>query len=190
MPRTTLPRRPRRTPVRFCACECGALAMPGNRFLRGHNGRGHGQPRRSRLRTVREVDHGYRTPCLIPASRSVTNVYLAVIDSSGRRLMRHRVVWEQQRGAIPPGMTIDHLCKQPWCLNVEHMEVVTPAENALRGDGPLARNARKTRCPRGHPLSGENLYVWVTPQGRRLRSCRQCRTADTRAYRARKRGRG
>lgn len=44
----------------------------------------------------------------------------------------HRIAWRQHRGEIPPGMTIDHLCGVHGCVNVEHLEVVTRAENTRR----------------------------------------------------------
>jgi len=55
----------------------------------------------------------------------------------------HRVIWEAQVGVIPQGLTIDHLCRRPLCLNVTHMELVTNSENVrrawafrLRKEGP------------------------------------------------------
>lgn len=44
----------------------------------------------------------------------------------------HVFVWEEQHGAIPTGMTIDHLCCEKRCLNTAHMEIVTRAENTRR----------------------------------------------------------
>lgn len=100
------------------------------------------------------------------------------VGRNGVRYRSHRYSWEMHRGPIPAGMTIDHLCRNTFCVNPDHMEVVTMRENILRGDGPSARNARKTHCPKGHELS------LVAPG---QRGCRVCRA---RAYvkQARKRG--
>ena len=38
-----------------------------------------------------------------------------------------------------PLLTIDHLCKNPWCVNPAHMEVVTLQEN-LRRRGRVGRH--------------------------------------------------
>lgn len=74
---------------------------------------------------------------------------------SPRRMVRaHRFAWENSgRGAIPPGLQIDHLCRVPSCVNPAHMELVTSRENTMRGDGPTSINAKKVRCPRGHEYS-------------------------------------
>lgn len=82
----------------------------------------------------------------------------------------HRVAYELWVGPIPAGLQIDHLCRNRACINPLHLEVVTIRENVLRGDGTSARNARKTHCLHGHPLSGDNLYVYSNGS----RSCRVC----------------
>lgn len=53
-----------------------------------------------------------------------------------------------------------------------------------RSNAPSAVNARKTHCPKGHELAGENLYV--KPSDRK-RSCRRCHADQMRARRAEQR---
>lgn len=44
----------------------------------------------------------------------------------------HRAVYEATVGPIPEGLQLDHLCMNPPCVNVDHLEPVTPRENSLR----------------------------------------------------------
>lgn len=94
-------------------------------------------------------------------------------------ILAHRHFYESHHGTrIPPGMVIDHLCRRRHCVNPHHLQVVTPRENILRGNGASAINARKTECIHGHPLSGDNLHI--KPNGDR--KCRTCRLRDMRAH--------
>ncbi len=101
--------------------------------------------------------------------------------TTNKKVYAHRWSYEQKFGPIPEGMHLDHLCRNTICVNPDHLEPVTCAENVLRGESYPARNARKTECMRGHPLSGENLYI--NPSSG-YRHCRECaRVADRRRER-------
>ena len=101
--------------------------------------------------------------------------------AQGRTLLAHRVAHTLAGRSIPNGLQVDHLCRNRRCVNPDHLDVVSVAENVLRGDGISARNARKTHCHRGHPLEGDNLYI--TPSGNR--NCIKCQRQRVRDHRRR-----
>lgn len=83
----------------------------------------------------------------------------------------HRFVYELLRGPIAPHLTIDHLCRNPACVNPDHMEPVTHRENTMRGVNQAAILAKMTHCKRGHPLTGDNV-IRQRIMGRRCRACK------------------
>ena len=110
----------------------------------------------------------------------------ARIDARRKNLRAHRVVFEALVGPIPPGLTIDHLCRNRPCCNPDHLEPVPRGENTMRspiGFAPL--NAAKTHCVNGHGYTPENTYVYARP-GHTMRDCRICRLATVRRYQQRR----
>lgn len=54
---------------------------------------------------------------------------------SGKRgtyLSGHRVAWEAVHGPIEPGFHLHHACGVKACVNVEHLELLTPPEHYAR----------------------------------------------------------
>lgn len=87
--------------------------------------------------------------------------------------LAHRMAYSLWVRPIPKGLVIDHLCKNRACCNPRHLEAVTQGVNAMRS------NPAKTHCPRGHALTGDNLYT--------SRRCRTCvRARQLAAYQAKK----
>ncbi len=122
-------------------------------------------------------------------------LWLKGIDSSNgyarfRLEWAHRVSYKIHVGAIPEGLTIDHLCRVRHCVNPAHLEAVTRVENILRGTGWSGRNAQKTHCVHGHEFTPENTYLEPQWKGRGSGVMRRCKTCNRdkrlRYYHARK----
>lgn len=92
----------------------------------------------------------------------------------------HRVAYELFVGPIPKGLQIDHLCRIRHCVNPDHLEPVTAAENFRRSTGPDKRREwgrQNTHCAEGHPYTEENTY-----RDGRGRSCLTCKKAAARSW--------
>lgn len=78
---------------------------------------------------------------------------------NGKSYKAHRLVYSLLVGEIPKGKQLDHLCRVRNCVNPEHLEPVTQAENIRRGESPWAVNGRKTHCYKGHEFTEDNIYI-------------------------------
>jgi hypothetical protein len=102
-------------------------------------------PTPQRLRTRMKGDHG------IPADR-LGRAYVVQTDgcwrwikgrttsgyghfSMGRvQYQAHRLFYILATGRdVPAGLSLDHLCRNRWCVNPAHLEPVTTRENVRRG---------------------------------------------------------
>ena len=85
--------------------------------------------------------------------------------------LAHRIAYQALVGPVLPPLELDHLCRNRPCVRVDHLEIVTRAQNVHRGSGLTALNARKTHCLRGHPFDFINTYMRSDGKGRECRAC-------------------
>jgi hypothetical protein len=98
----------------------------------------------------------------------------------------HALMFKLYGGVVPEGLVLDHLCRVTSCVNPEHLEPVTPAENTQRMFAAIGHyNDKKENCLRGHEFAPATL----TPQGHRKRRCPTCARDHYQAYVARQKAR-
>lgn len=96
-----------------------------------------------------------------------------VIFAYGRTRGAHRAMYMLVNGDPGDHLVIDHLCRNPGCVNPYHLEAVTQRVNCQRGKGSI------THCKRGHPLSGDNLSYGNKGE----RKCKACHAGRERERR-------
>ena len=103
--------------------------------------------------------------------------YATLYIAPGRTAKAVTLAYELRYGPVPKGLELDHLCRNRWCWNPDHVEPVTRSVNQLRGK----KGEEKTHCPQGHPYSEENTLMHLNNNGRYRKQCRLCRRRQRRS---------
>ena len=98
----------------------------------------------------------------------------------------HRAVYIALIGDPGDDIALDHMCRNPACVNPWHLDPVPNGVNVARGAGPQRKKAL-THCPHGHTYTTENTII----RKNGARECRVCHNAQSqvcarRRYAARK----
>lgn len=98
-------------------------------------------------------------------------------DTTGKITMdyAHRVSYKIFNGPIPKDKEMHHSCFNKGCCNPEHLHAVDRREHLVNlTPGSVGFVAlRKRACPKGHPLSGDNLNPSALRHG--YRKCATCK---------------
>lgn len=122
----------------ICECGCGGQTSIAKetdrsngtvkgrplRYLRGHNRRIPGAPACGYV-----VDP--MTGCWV-WQRERNHQGYGRAKRNGRKTQAHIALWVDRHGPVPTGLELDHLCRNPPCVNPDHLEPVTPTENKRR----------------------------------------------------------
>ena len=94
---------------------------------------------------------------------------------SRQHVYAHRFSYEKFVGPIPDGMDLDHLCRNPPCVNPAHLEPVTHRENMYRSDSADIAAFLSGKCRQGHEMTPDNTYKYPNRPGRECRKCMRLR---------------
>ena len=98
---------------------------------------------------------------------------------AGTSQLAHRVAHLAAKGPTPDGWHVDHLCRVKLCVNADHLEAVTPAENnrrmidALTTVYPGGRSYPFVTHHFTHPVDGKCISYHVDKPFMRAR-CSMC----------------
>lgn len=98
--------------------------------------------------------------------------------------LAYRAFYLKHVGPVPDGLQLDHLCRDRRCVNPQHLEPVTAAENLRRSS---AGYGARTFCKAGlHDIT--DPANWYVPPGRpNHRTCYPCAKAKWARQDARRR---
>lgn len=145
--------------IQLCACGCGKPApiatmtrrargqVKGQpiRFINGHNGR---RPLAKRFwEKVQKTE-----ACWLWTATCDVHGY-GRFAVGGTPVLAHRVGYELMHGAIPEGLELDHLCRNPSCVRPDHLQPVSHTTNMRRGR-PTKLTANEVRWLRSLHAAG------------------------------------
>lgn len=90
---------------------------------------------------------------------------------NGKEWPAHRFSYEIAAGKLPKTLVLDHLCREPACVNPLHLEPTSAGDNVMRGMSPAAQRHRALVCKRGHSYADPANVSMLANGERRCRTC-------------------
>ena len=109
------------------------------------------------------------TECIIGPYIDTSGYARVQGNGSGGYRYAHRIAWEEINGPILPNRDIHHKCGNKSCINIDHLEMLTPQEHRR-----LQRKCNHPDTDRSIDANGKSF-------------CRICRREYHRAWRTRRR---
>lgn len=125
------------------------------------------------------ADRDLDTGCLVSRYSVGSHGYAQAWDGE-TVVLAHRIVWERHHGPVAKGMTVDHLCHNRKCVEIEHLRELSNLENARR-------NKAGADWPAGQCINGHDDATYWRPKGP-MRVKGYCHACRMDAQRRRRRG--
>lgn len=103
-------------------------------------------------------------------SGSIKSFPYGRVKFEGKTWLAHRLSHLAFKGFLDDNLVVDHLCGVKHCVNPEHLEQVTQAENVLRAAALI------THCPAGHEYTEDNTGYYGVKPGKKTKAryCKEC----------------
>lgn len=87
------------------------------------------------------------------------------VPGERRTCTAHRLLYERERGPVPEGKELDHLCRNRRCVNPAHLEIVTRRTNSHRGQKTKLSRALIERIRAAYHAGGITLRSLAAQYG-------------------------
>jgi len=108
--------------------------------------------------------------CWIWQASKLKSGYGVFTDFGRKTVTAHRWSYRHYKGEIPNGLVIDHICRQPSCVNPNHLQAIPQSQNIERSLYAKKRRAR-THCKNGHEYTPTNTKRLPNKRGRICLTC-------------------